>query len=600
MRMRTGNAGARTVGLGLVALAAAVAVLPSSASATRNLYVTGSASDNVHAYDFGDTGGLTEISGSPFTLRVNPMDVLTPNAVALTPDGRRLYTVNHDSDAISAFAVSDGGSLTPVTGSPFAVGPNGAEPTGIAIAPDGFHLWVTNTAIDRIAAFTIGSTGALTPVTGSPYESNGTPIGIAVTPDGRFLYAANFNEHNITAYAVSPAGSLTPLPTPACAGCDQPQGLAVTPDGRFLYVADSSAASSAVRGFAIGPVGELTAVPGGSFSSGGLATDLAISADGVHLLAVNSTSNTVGSFTIGASGTLTAVGAPSAVGGDAEGVAITPDGRRGYVSSRATGTVHGFDIAPGGALSLISGSPFAAPADPDFHSVAVSPNQGPSASFTATPGGPGQPTAFSAVASSDSDGTVGRYDWDFGDGTTLADGGPTPSHIYANGGNFDATVTVTDNEGCSTSVVFTGQTASCNGGPAATASRRVSVDGTPPKLELFGPKSQKLGTFVSLIVRCDEACNGTAGGKLIVTVPGGESGKRVRSKRSFRFKPVRFSVEERARARLRLRLPKTGRAAAADALGAGGNVKAKLIVSAADTFANSTGARRQVTLKTKR
>ena len=598
--MRTGNAGARTVGLGLVALAAAVAVLPSSASATRNLYVTGSASDNVHAYDFGDTGGLTEISGSPFTLRVDPMDVVTPNAVALTPDGRRLYTVNHDSDAISAFTVSDGGSLSPVTGSPFAVGPNGAEPTGIAIAPDGFHLWVTNKAIDRVAAFTIGSTGSLSPVTGSPYESNGTPIGIAVTPDGRFLYTSNTNAHKIAVYSVSPAGSLTPLPTPACLGCDRPAGISVTPDGRFLYAGDRGSGAPLLHGFSIGAGGDLIPVPGSPFSAGFTAADVSVTPDGRFLVSANPAAGSVTIRSIGVDGGLATLGAPSPSGMTPEAVAITPDSRRAYAAARMSSNVFGFDIGAAGALTPIGGSPFAAPTDPDFDSIVVSPNQGPSASFTATPGGAGQPTTFSAAASSDSDGTVARYDWDFGDGVTLADGGPTPSHIYAKGGNFDATVTVTDNEGCSTAVVFTGQTASCNGGPAATASRRVSVDGTPPKLELFGPKSQKLGGFVSVIVRCDEACNGTAGGKLIVTVPGGDSGKRVRSKRSFRFKPVRFSVVERARGRLRLRLPKTGRAAAADALGAGGKVKAKLIVSAADTFANSASARRQVTLKTKR
>ena len=600
MRIRTANPGARTVGLGLVALAAAALALPSPASATRNLYVTGSASDNVHAYDFSAAGALTEITGSPFTVRLNPMDVATPNAVALTPDGRRLYTVNHDSDAISAFTVADGGSLTPVPGSPFSVGPNGAEPTGIAIAPDGFHLWVTNTSIDQIAGFTIGATGALTPVSGSPYESPGTPVGIAVTPDGRFLYTSNTNSHKIAAYSVSPAGSLTPLPIPACPTCDRPAGMTVTPDGRFLYAGDRGPGAPLLHGFSIGADGDLAPVPGSPFNAGFTAADVAVTPDGRHLLSANPAAGSVTIRSIGAAGELTALAAPSPAGSSPEAVAITPDSSRAYAAARMSSNVIGFDIGAAGVLTSIAGSPFAAPSDPDFDSIVVSPNQGPSASFTATPGGPGQPTTFSAAASSDSDGTVARYDWDFGDGSVLADGGPTPSHSYEKGGDFDATVTITDNEGCSTTVVFTGQTASCNGSSAATASRRVTVDGTPPKLELFGPKTQQLGGFVSVIVRCDEACSGTAGGKLIVTVPGGGKGKSVRSKRSFRLKPVLFDVEERARGRVRLRLPKTGRAAAADALGDGGKVKAKLTFSAADTFANSTSARRQVTLKTKR
>ncbi|MCC5841649.1 MAG: PKD domain-containing protein, partial [Opitutales bacterium] len=54
---------------------------------------------------------------------------------------------------------------------------------------------------------------------------------------------------------------------------------------------------------------------------------------------------------------------------------------------------------------------------------------------------------FDASASFDPDGTIVRYDWDFGDGTTLLDGGPTQSHIYGADGTFTATVTVTDDNG---------------------------------------------------------------------------------------------------------------------------------------------------------
>jgi hypothetical protein len=109
------------------------------------------------------------------------------------------------------------------------------------------------------------------------------------------------------------------------------------------------------------------------------------------------------------------------------------------------------------------------------------------------------PTAFDGSGSSDVDGTVSRYDWDFGDGTSLADGGPSPAHTYAVPGNYTATLIVTDNEGCSTQFVFTGQTASCNAGSSARAQHDVvvgeappSADTDPPDLVLGGHKKQKL------------------------------------------------------------------------------------------------------------
>ena len=42
---------------------------------------------------------------------------------------------------------------------------------------------------------------------------------------------------------------------------------------------------------------------------------------------------------------------------------------------------------------------------------------------------------------------IARYDWDFDDGSTLANGGPTPSHLYTVDGIFNAQLTVTDSFG---------------------------------------------------------------------------------------------------------------------------------------------------------
>ncbi|RIJ60147.1 PKD domain-containing protein [Clavibacter phaseoli] len=48
-------------------------------------------------------------------------------------------------------------------------------------------------------------------------------------------------------------------------------------------------------------------------------------------------------------------------------------------------------------------------------------------------------------ASTDADGTVASYAWDFGDGSTGT--GPTPTHAYAAGGTYTVTLTVTDDKG---------------------------------------------------------------------------------------------------------------------------------------------------------
>jgi hypothetical protein len=90
------------------------------------------------------------------------------------------------------------------------------------------------------------------------------------------------------------------------------------------------------------------------------------------------------------------------------------------------------------------------------------------------------PSQFDASASSDADGTVVGYIWDFGDGTPLQAGRPNITHSYATTGTYTARLTVSDDIGCSTTFVFTGQTAYCNGGPAATTTRTFTVSVPTP------------------------------------------------------------------------------------------------------------------------
>ncbi len=60
---------------------------------------------------------------------------------------------------------------------------------------------------------------------------------------------------------------------------------------------------------------------------------------------------------------------------------------------------------------------------------------------------------FDGSGSSDSDGAISGYEWNFGDGSTGS--GETTAHDYADpGGTFTVTLTVTDNEGASSAPAF--------------------------------------------------------------------------------------------------------------------------------------------------
>lgn len=67
----------------------------------------------------------------------------------------------------------------------------------------------------------------------------------------------------------------------------------------------------------------------------------------------------------------------------------------------------------------------------------------------------GNVIAFDGSASSDPDGVIVAYDWDFGDGALAADAGPMPSHVYAAAGEYTVTLTVIDDTGESGSATTT-------------------------------------------------------------------------------------------------------------------------------------------------
>ena len=115
-------------------------------------------------------------------------------------------------------------------------------------------------------------------------------------------------------------------------------------------------------------------------------------------------------------------------------------------------------------------------------SAAPVPNQLPSANA----GGPyfgtaGQAVSFDGSASSDSDGSIVSFAWDFGDGGTGT--GASPSHTYATAGNFTVTLTVTDDDGA------TGQ---------ATSSAMISpVPNVAPTAHAGGPYSGTAGEAIA-------------------------------------------------------------------------------------------------------
>ena len=142
-----------------------------------------------------------------------------PQAVAVSPDGSRVYVANYGGDSVSVINTATNAVVATVS--------VGRRPSGVAVSPDGSRVYVPiedskvkviNTATNAVVA-TVG--------VGS------YPEGVAVSPDGSRVYVANYYDDS-----VSVINTATNAVVATVGVGSSPYGVAVSPDGSRVYVSN--------------------------------------------------------------------------------------------------------------------------------------------------------------------------------------------------------------------------------------------------------------------------------------------------------------------------------------------------------------------------
>jgi DNA-binding beta-propeller fold protein YncE len=418
----------------------------------------------VSQYDVG-AGGLLAPKTPP-TVSTG----MTPGRLALAPDGRSLYVTNYGDAALSQYDVGPGGLLTAKT--PASI-PTGAGPFAVAVSPSGRSVYVSNLSAKTISQFDVGAGGTLTAKTPPTVDTGTSPGGIAVSPDGRSAYVTNYGGSAVFQYDVGAGELLSPKNPGSVTAGITPWAVAISPDGRSVYVTNYGV--NTVSEYDVGPGGGLIVKTPTTVATDTSPVAITISPDGRNAYVTNVNAHSVSQYDVSAGGVLVPKSPATIDTGSApEAVTVSPDGRSVYVTAFK---VLQYDVGPAGVL--IAKSPATVDAGDRPTGVALPPDQGPVAALSAGAAAAGSPSSFDASGSADSDGSVARYDWDFGDGSILSTTTPLTDHAYAAAGLYSVRVTVTDAAGCSAAFVFTGQTAYCNSTAAATATQAITVPPGP-------------------------------------------------------------------------------------------------------------------------
>jgi 6-phosphogluconolactonase len=191
------------------------------------------------------TGLLTAITGSPLALysgSPSSPTILPPTGLLITPNNSYVYA-SLGTLGVQVLTLGSGGALaagaTPTLLAPLKTSKSPSD-QGTASDPNSLFLFVAeiNTGL---RVFSIGSGGSLSEVSGSPYAVGTGPTAVDLDATGSYVYVANKGSNNISAFTLTAAaGKLTAVAgSPFSSGGQLPIGIVNDNSKKFVAVINS-------------------------------------------------------------------------------------------------------------------------------------------------------------------------------------------------------------------------------------------------------------------------------------------------------------------------------------------------------------------------
>lgn len=282
----------------------------------------------------GDTGGVV-----PFSIKSSGrLSAISsqvdagggPNSAAITSDNKYLY-VGNANGGISAYAISGDGSLTALSGSPYATG---ITPASLTIESAGTYLYALDTTSSGISAYKISSsTGALSSVQTVEFSSiaavSGPLYAVRAAPHKKYLYFA-LGADGVWIYKIGTSGTLTYVTSVKAPSGGQSMDIAIEPNGNFAYVPDGN---NGVWAYSVDQNGGLTALSGSPFAAGMYPVAAAVDPSAKYVYVVNQGANSMSAFARNSDGTLTVLSGQPGTGLMPTSVTVESSAKFVYVTN---------------------------------------------------------------------------------------------------------------------------------------------------------------------------------------------------------------------------------------------------------------------------